>query len=32
LLFGAYDYYPFYLKESINKALKALNNPNLITE
>jgi len=32
LLSGAYDYYPFYLKESINKALKALNNPNLIPE
>lgn len=26
LLSGAYDYYPFYLKQSINQALKALGN------
>lgn len=32
LLSGAYDYYFFYLKQSINQALKALNNPNLIPE
>ncbi len=32
LLSGAYDYYYFYLKQSINNALKALNNPNLIPE
>lgn len=32
LLAGAYDYYYFYLKQSINSALKALNNPNLIPE
>ena len=32
LLSGAYDYYFFYLKQSINHALKALNNPNLIPE
>ena len=29
LLAGAYDYYYFYLKQSINNALKALKNPNL---
>ena len=27
LLSGAYDYYHFYLKQSLNSALKALNNP-----
>lgn len=32
LLSGAYDYYHFYLKQSINEGLKALNNPNLIPE
>ena len=32
LLSGAYDYYYFYLKQSINNALKALDNPNLIPE
>lgn len=32
LLSGAYDYYYFYLKQSINRALKALNNPNLIPD
>lgn len=32
LLSGAYDYYPFYLKQSINNALKALNNPKRIPE
>jgi hypothetical protein len=32
LLSGAYDFYHFYLKQSINKALKALNNSNLIAE
>lgn len=26
LLSGAYDFYPYYLKQSINKALKTLNN------
>ena len=32
LLSGAYDYYHFYLKQSINNALKALNNSNRIPE
>jgi len=32
LLSGAYDYYHYYLKQSINNALKALNNPKQIPE
>ncbi len=32
LLAGAYDYYYFYLKQSINNALKVLKNPNLIPD
>jgi hypothetical protein len=32
LLSGAYDYYYFYLKQSINHALKTLNNPNRIPD
>ncbi|WP_040725811.1 hypothetical protein [Thiomicrorhabdus sp. Kp2] len=32
LLSGAYDFYPFYLKQSINQALKALGNPKQIAD
>ena len=32
LLSGAYDFYPYYLKQSINSALKALNNPKQIAQ
>ncbi|BCN92911.1 hypothetical protein THMIRHAM_06960 [Thiomicrorhabdus immobilis] len=32
LLSGAYDFYPFYLKQSINQSLKALNNPKQIPQ